>query len=156
MSGSVGGGEDKMELNLTPLLDVVLQLVMFFMMCANFIQEQVNETVRLPEAGSAAPMERIDVPLLFLNVLKSGDVEILGNLPVPFKEQAKIEAILKGKYNDALALARSKNPGAKSVDTMLIIRADKEATFAQVYTVMRAAKSQNFHKIQLRAQMTAK
>ena len=33
------------EPNLTPLLDVVLQLLMFFMMCVNFVTEQVNEDI---------------------------------------------------------------------------------------------------------------
>ena len=35
---------DKCEPNLVPLLDMVLQLVMFFMVCANFVMEQVNES----------------------------------------------------------------------------------------------------------------
>ena len=41
------------EPNLTPLLDVVLQLLMFFMMCVNFVNEQVKEDVKLPESASA-------------------------------------------------------------------------------------------------------
>ena len=34
----------------SPLLDLVLQLVMFFMLCANFVMEQVNDTIKLPKA----------------------------------------------------------------------------------------------------------
>ena len=47
---SASTSSDKCEPNLTPLLDMVLQLVMFFMLCANFVMEQVNESVKLPLA----------------------------------------------------------------------------------------------------------
>ncbi|MFN6050729.1 MAG: ExbD/TolR family protein, partial [Planctomycetia bacterium] len=46
--GSSDGGN--MEPNLTPLLDVVLQLLMFFMMCVNFVTNQVSEDIILPES----------------------------------------------------------------------------------------------------------
>jgi biopolymer transport protein ExbD len=47
--------DSKAEPNLTPLLDVVLQLLMFFMMCVNFVTEQVNSDIALPDAQSARP-----------------------------------------------------------------------------------------------------
>src|SRR4051794_13729197 len=56
------------EPNLTPLLDVVLQLLMFFMMCVNFVTEQVNEDVKLPESQSAVPMDKADTDVLFVNI----------------------------------------------------------------------------------------
>ena len=51
-----GGAAEAAEPNLTPLLDLVLQLVMFFMIVSNFIMEQTNEAVRLPIAVSAKPI----------------------------------------------------------------------------------------------------
>src|SRR3954468_3925269 len=56
------------EPNLTPLLDVVLQVLMFFMMCVNFVTEQVNEDIKLPESQSAMPMDKADVDVLFINL----------------------------------------------------------------------------------------
>ena len=44
---------ERMEPDLTPLLDVVMQLIMFFMMCINFVNEQVNANVLLPTSTSA-------------------------------------------------------------------------------------------------------
>ena len=45
----------KADPNLTPLLDVVFQLLMFFIMCVNFVAEQVTVLVptgkREPDAG---------------------------------------------------------------------------------------------------------
>ena len=45
------------EPNLTPLLDVVFQLITFFMLVINFSNENYDARVRLPVAGSARPVE---------------------------------------------------------------------------------------------------
>ena len=44
------GSSDKCEPNFTPLLDLVLQLVMFFMLCANFVMDQTSVEIKLPDA----------------------------------------------------------------------------------------------------------
>src|SRR5438270_428956 len=66
------------EPNLTPLLDVVLQLLMFFMMCVNFVTEQVNEDIKLPFAQSARPMDKGEQDVLFLNIDDHGQLLVLG------------------------------------------------------------------------------
>ena len=64
-----GGGEGKAtEPNLVPLLDMVMQLLMFFMISVNFVSEQVNESIQLPVAQSARPMDKTDTDVLFLNL----------------------------------------------------------------------------------------
>src|SRR5262245_64366092 len=57
MHGS--GGQSEADPNLTPLLDVVLQLIMFFMITVNFVRELTLE-VRLPEAESLVPKNKDD------------------------------------------------------------------------------------------------
>lgn len=60
---------DSMELNLTPLLDVVMQLIMFFMMCVNFVSDQVSQNVLLPTSLSAQEiMPKTDVDVLVINI----------------------------------------------------------------------------------------
>ena len=46
--------EVQAEPNLVPLLDLVFQLIMFFMVCVNFVSQQVNEDIKLPVAQSGA------------------------------------------------------------------------------------------------------
>jgi biopolymer transport protein ExbD len=65
---SHGGGDSIASPNLTPLLDVVLQLLMFFMMCVNFVNDQVNAEIHLPESQSAKPMDKSETEVLFLNL----------------------------------------------------------------------------------------
>ena len=55
MAASVGSNE--MEVNLTPLLDLVLQLIMFFLACLNFAADQVNTNVMLPQSLSATEIQ---------------------------------------------------------------------------------------------------
>ena len=59
MSHGGGGadGEISAEPNLTPLLDLVLQLIFFFMLCANFVQEDLNEDIQLPTASQAVALD---------------------------------------------------------------------------------------------------
>lgn len=54
---AVSVSDDMMEINLTPLLDLVLQLIMFFMACVNFVSEAVSLNVVLPYSNSALEVE---------------------------------------------------------------------------------------------------
>ena len=58
----------KTEPNLTPLLDVVFQLMTFFLMVSNFSQDVYDQRVRLPVAGSASPITDPAEDKLVLNI----------------------------------------------------------------------------------------
>jgi biopolymer transport protein ExbD len=68
MSGSVPGGA-KVEPNLTPILDMVFQLITFFMLVINFKAAELDLTLMLPVLGSARPLpDGPNTKLLVLNV----------------------------------------------------------------------------------------
>src|SRR5262245_20440344 len=54
---AVHSGNTEMEINLTPLLDLILQLVMFFLACANFAADQASSNVQLPLSTSAQEIQ---------------------------------------------------------------------------------------------------
>src|SRR5438034_11288259 len=95
-----GSSEGITEPNLTPLLDVVLQLLMFFMMCVNFVSEQVNENIKLPVAQSARPMDKAENDVLFLNLNKLGQLEVIGQAK-PLTSQGQWNDYLRRQYADA-------------------------------------------------------
>src|SRR5262249_39466093 len=68
------GSTEKCEPNFTPLLDLVLQLVMFFMLCANFVLEQASPEIKLPASNAAKPLDKSEEDPFFLNVNKDGYV----------------------------------------------------------------------------------
>ena len=70
MSGSAPGGGVKAEPNLTPILDMVFQLITFFMLVMNFKAAELDLSLQLPVIGSAKPLPEgtKNVKLLVLNV----------------------------------------------------------------------------------------
>jgi len=64
---SHGGGDDNIEPDLTPLLDLVMQLLMFFIINVNFTNNQTDADTDLPIAGSARPEEE-DKLAIFLDL----------------------------------------------------------------------------------------
>lgn len=148
---SHGASDDdgiKAEPNLTPLLDLVLQLLMFFMMCVNFVSEQVNQSIKLPTAQSARPMDKGEVSVLFLNVNKNGQLEIPGQDAM--SSLGDIGYYLKQQYADAERADKLKG-GPGVVTTSIIIRADEASSYGQVYQVLRLCKEVGYKKLQLRA-----
>src|ERR1700682_3097388 len=76
--------EMRAEPNLTPLLDVVFQLITFFMLVINFSSENYDARVRLPVAGSARPIEGGEKAAaedrLVLNVDRQGHLLMTGRV----------------------------------------------------------------------------
>lgn len=149
------------EPNLIPLLDLVLQLVMFFMVCANFVMEQVNETIRLPVALAAAPLGAKDEYVIFLNVDKNGHV-LLSALDAIGDERVltnprRVENYMRRRYDEDIRAAGGDK--SKPPRSVVVLRADREAAFVRragsdspgVYEVMKACRAAGYEKIQLRA-----
>jgi biopolymer transport protein ExbD len=142
------GSVEKNEPNLTPLLDVVLQLVMFFMISANFVMEQVNQELQLPVATAAKPTEKTDTDPIILNVLKDGTVEIAR---VQYKTVGAVESALRDEMRIARELARQANRPGDELRKKVVIRADRNADFGQIFPLLRVVRTIGFTEIQLRA-----
>src|ERR687890_320926 len=87
MSASMSS-EVRAEPNLTPLLDVVFQLITFFMLVINFGNDNYDQNVKLPVAGSARPIEdadRIAADRLVLNVDRQGRLLFNGEVQLRHK-----------------------------------------------------------------------
>src|ERR1700712_734141 len=78
---SASTSADSAEPDLTPLLDVVFQLITFFMLVINFSNDNYDQRVRLPVAGTARPVEdgeKISEDRLVLNVDRRGHLLMNG------------------------------------------------------------------------------
>jgi biopolymer transport protein ExbD len=143
---SGGHGSQSAEPNLTPLLDLVLQLVMFFMLVANFVMEELSDKIRLPVASQAKPLTAKDTNFTYLNVDKTGRVLVALRDPLLTPEEITFHM---------RQVARNHPDGeAKAKEEMtVIIRADRDARFSHIHKTMLAIKSAGFKKLQLRAQV---
>jgi biopolymer transport protein ExbD len=170
MSHGPAGESAAAEPNLTPLLDVVLQLLMFFMMCVNFVNEQINEEIKLPQSQAVKPT-KADTDLLFVNIkpfalkdfqdrlpsdvlarvrdkFQEGDECILVSGREPMR-QPELRIWLKQQYEDAKLAAEER--GSKEVNTAIVIRAHKEADYGQVFEILNMCKTVGYRRLMLRA-----
>jgi biopolymer transport protein ExbD len=150
MSHVASGEGVKADPNLTPLLDVVLQLLMFFMMCVNFVSEQVNEDVKLPVAQSARPMDKRMGEVLVLNMDAQGHLIVVGRQQ-PLRTPGEIKFYLNQEYQDARRNAQSRGDRSGRVNTAVVIRAHRDSNYSNVYNLLRTCKEVGYRKLQLRA-----
>jgi biopolymer transport protein ExbD len=145
--------ELKAEPNLTPLLDVVFQLITFFMLMINFSSDNYDRRITLPVAGSARPVEddrQVSEDRLVLNVdkdghlLMGGEVQTLHKAVQSIKHQADLI-----KLN--LKAAGKKLDAAGSLPTTIVLRADRETSFSSVLGLIKACQAQGFRKFALKA-----
>ncbi len=183
MHGHGGIGEYVIEEpNLVPLLDLVLQMVMFFMAVTNFAMENVNESIKLPLAQSAKPIEDVGTDILYMNVdhqgnllvtrdntyrdgkidgMKgkqfddNGNVASAGIFDRPLRNR-QIESYLKRTFADNKLLAERRKDEPGTVRTLVILRADRDSKFNDVYEVLRICRSVGFKKMQMRATIDQK
>lgn len=140
----------KCEPDLTPLLDLVFQLIAFFIMVSNFNQDVYDQRVRLPVAGSARPILNPAEDKLVLNIDPTG--RLLFNNQVLSAE----EAIKQIRYQADLARLNADTAGltlaaGEPLPTTIILRADREAPFTEVFRLIRACQDVNFARFDLRA-----
>ena len=113
-------------LSLTPLIDVVFLLLIFFLVATRFEQEERDMDINLPRASEAqltiAPQKE-----LFVNVTKEGEFVVDGR-------ELSLENL-----QERLTDAYRSNPGQQRV----IIRADRESRTAHLVAVMNACNQAN-------------
>src|SRR5229473_5315570 len=94
----------KAEPNLVPLLDLVLQMLMFFIITVNFVSNQVYENIKLPVAQTAQPMKKDITDVLYLNVNAKGQLEVIGK-DQRLTDIGQIKAYLRTEYRNREVIA---------------------------------------------------
>ena len=142
------------EPNLTPLLDVVFQLITFFMLVINFSSDNYDARVRLPVAGSARPVEEGEKAAtedrLVLNIDKQGHLLMNGQVLTTTKalQEIKHQAALVKLNVTAAGLKPDPSGG---LPTTIVLRADRDTPFSSLFTLITACQSSGFRKFALKA-----
>jgi biopolymer transport protein ExbD len=119
MAVKIRKGTALSSLSLTPLIDVVFLLLVFFLVTTRFAQEDYELDVVLPSASEAQPL--IAEPReLFVNIDQHGDYVVDGRV------------MTRDEVADVLRRAVANNPVNQSV----IIRADRRVQFDYVVAIM--------------------
>ena len=155
MSASMQQGM-KAEPNLTPLLDVVFQLITFFMLVINFSNENYDVTIKLPVAGSARPIDdaakAAGEDRLVLNVDSHGQLLFNGKILSAGEaaQQIKFEADLARLNQRTLSGGKKPDPAA-GLPTRVVIRADRAAEFGPIYSLITSCQANGYRKFDLKA-----
>ncbi|MEX2186570.1 MAG: biopolymer transporter ExbD [Pirellulales bacterium] len=139
-------GSPTPDMDMTPMIDMVFQLIAFFMMLINFSQNETNKRIELPLSSLAVPVEdSADLNFITLHVDDKQETIVMS------AEEYTL-ATLEG----ALAKRRSELEGAANgfdvSKTRVIIRADKKAETGLVQRVIEACQKAHFENFKLRAQ----
>lgn len=103
------------SLSITPLIDVVFLLLIFFLVTSRFSEEERELDLNLPSVTEALPAS-IQPDELIINVDKEGRYYING----AFRQVEQVEQILRR--------AKANNP----LNQTVVIRGDKEANWENV------------------------
>lgn len=126
---------------MTSMIDMVFQLIIFFMVLINFSQEDQNEKIKLPSSELAKPA---DAPLehpIVLNLDFNGTVYMGSEIAtVPgLRPLLQVEA-------DAL-----KAKGLSATDANIIIRSHQNTAGGLVQELIKKCQEVGFEKFALRA-----
>ncbi|MCC7085587.1 MAG: biopolymer transporter ExbD [Pirellulales bacterium] len=111
-------------LNLTPMIDVILTLVLFFMVAAKFTEAERSIDLKVPTISTKDALSNPPEPKV-VNVLPDGRV-LLGTMPVTIDELEKQLGAARSKYQKQTVL----------------VRGDRDAThgrMSEIYTACRRA-----------------
>ena len=150
MSGSMSHAASA-EPNLTPMLDMVFQLVTFFMLVCNFKAASMDLSLKLPVVGSARPVDtKGQNSLIVLNINSKGDVNIQGRTV----KGTDIGNYMAGEAQVDLIKLRDKNPEIKLGDdlpSIVVIRADRSTRFALLNRVIQACQANGYRNFAMKA-----
>jgi biopolymer transport protein ExbD len=91
-------------LNLTPMIDVILTLVLFFMVAAKFTEAEKSIDLKVPTVSSKGALSQAPEPKV-VNVMPDGRL-LLGAIPVSLDELEKQLTTAKTQYRKQTVLVR--------------------------------------------------
>ena len=134
------------EVDMTPMIDIVFQLIAFFMLITNFEQTQADERVKLPSDQLAMPLEVARVKQLTLNIGFIRDKHgIKRSEAFVFYAGEDIPVLNMGKWLDKEARIY-KQGGTDPKDVTIVFRADKETPTGLVQELMSLSQNAGFEK----------
>ncbi|MFK3864444.1 ExbD/TolR family protein [Pseudoalteromonas rhizosphaerae] len=129
--GSLFQDDEAEEINMTPMLDVVFIMLIFFIVTASFVKESGIDVNR-PEAATAVKKERANI---LVAISDQGEIWIN-------KRQIDVRAVQAN-----IERLKAENPQGS-----VVIQADKKATTDTLIKVMDAARAAGVFDVSIAAQ----
>jgi len=121
------------ELNMTPMIDIVFQLVIFFMLVSQ-VPRMEMENVTLPEAAQGEEPRAAPPGRVVINVLPDERYFVAGRMHT----LASVEGLL------------AQEAGARpAADVAVLVRSDRGTPWKAVGRVLRACAARGIHKVKV-------
>ena len=131
MFESANSDEEESEINITPMLDVVFIMLIFFIVTASFVKE-AGIDVNRPDAETAVRQERANI---LIAISENNEIWIDQRMVDPRALRANSERL------------HAENP-----EGSVVIQADKKAVTETLVTVMDAARQAGVFNVSIAAQ----
>jgi biopolymer transport protein ExbD len=131
MFESTANEEEESEINITPMLDVVFIMLIFFIVTASFVKE-AGIDVNRPDAETAVRQERANI---LIAISENNEIWIDQRMVDPRALRANIERL------------RAENP-----EGSVVIQADKKSVTETLVSVMDAARQAGVFNVSIAAQ----
>lgn len=131
--------------DMMPLIDIVFQLIAFFMVVINFSAVNADERIKLPVSVLARPADAPPEEPLTLNLDAEGIVLYNG-------QEIRLEDFRPFLQNERqLAEYRRLAAGAEKLRTTVILRAGRDIPFGKVQQLIQMCQEMGFETYSLRA-----
>lgn len=135
-------GTALVEMDMTPMIDVTFQLIIFFMLAINFAEADQDQRIKLPLSELAKPPEgQLETPLTIQ--LTDQRTIIFGAQEVTLD---RLKPLLEVEW-ELLSRRRKTEPR----DATIVLRGDRDAPVGEVQQVMRICQEVGFEQFILRA-----
>lgn len=132
--------KEEAEGDMTPMIDIVFQLIAFFMVLVNFAKVDTDDRVILPTSTLAKPPEEKLKKPIMLQMMADGKVIFMGDLMEVDSEEFGSHLFREGRL-----------VGNNIAEVAVIIRAHHLAPTGKVQGLITQCQSRGFRRFQLRA-----
>jgi biopolymer transport protein ExbD len=119
--------------NLTPMIDIVFQMIIFFVFTLDLEREKFDKTLDIPYARKAPEITEFEPATIYPQVLANGTVKIGSAITPPDKFRAIIRQAVK-LYGDAIPV---------------MIYAEGETEHRYIKNIMDICSSEGLYKIHI-------
>ncbi|MEX0776908.1 MAG: biopolymer transporter ExbD [Phycisphaeraceae bacterium] len=151
MSRVTKRGPAKAEMNMTPMIDVTFQLIIFFLLVNNIATDQLVE-MRVPNLDDPKVIELGDIPKIIVSIKPPDNLVRDPSDPLKIPGDAQKVRVGTEDFNidnlagitDSLKKAKAQNP-----EVEVLLRADSGTMYENIAPVMQAITAAQISKLNL-------
>ena len=141
------------EVDMTPMIDCVFQLITFFMLVINFESTQADERVKLPESEIAKPpkVKREDEVTINIGFIRNEDGSKKVKDPLVFLPGQDVSVReMPPVIKKDLQLYKLQHPG-EGIKTTVKLRSDSDVPIGVVQDLIKMYQQEGYEKFALQA-----